>query len=74
MTSFWALTVPMAIAIPPPFDVNAAQHYFGEQYDAMTELLDTLWADEVQKELFIESLQNEGHDTKLPCRLAIEPA
>ena len=62
------------VAIPDAFDTNAAQHYFGDQYDKMTDLLNTLWAEDVQKELFAKNIHGGSTETLLPCHLAIEPA
>ena len=62
------------VALPKPFVVNAAQHYFGEQYAEMTELLDRLWAEEVQKALFNDNIHSGNIEAELPCYLAIEPA
>jgi len=62
------------VSIPKPFDVNAAKHYFGEEYDTMTDHMDELWAEEVQKALFIESLESGETRTSLPFRLTIQTA
>lgn len=62
------------VAIPDAFDTNAAQHYFDDQYDKMTDLLNTLWAEEVQKELFEKNIHKGDETVELPCHLAIEPA
>lgn len=63
------------VALPDSFEVNAAQHYFDDQYEKMTDLLDTLWAEELQKELFHDNIHSGNLiDADLPCHLAIEPA
>ncbi|KPJ93310.1 MAG: hypothetical protein AMJ55_08290 [Gammaproteobacteria bacterium SG8_15] len=62
------------VSIPKPFDVNAANHYFGEQYETMTQHMDELWAEEVQKALFIENLESGEVHATLPFRLTIQTA
>jgi hypothetical protein len=62
------------ISVPKPFDVNAAKHYFGEEYEKMTNHMDELWAEEVQKALFIENLESGEQKATLPFRLTIQAA
>ena len=62
------------VSIPKPFDVNAANHYFGEEYETMTQHMDELWAEEVQKALFIENLESAEVHATLPFRLTIQTA
>jgi len=62
------------VCVPKAFDISAAHHYFGGQYETMTNLMDELWADEVQKTLFIENLERERHQAVLPFRLSIQTA
>jgi len=62
------------VAIPDAFETSAAQHYFDVQYNKMTDLLNSLWAEEVQKELFEKNIHKGGEEISLPCHLAIEPA
>jgi hypothetical protein len=60
--------------VPKAFEVSAAHHYFGSQYETMTDHMDKLWAEEVQKTLFIDNLKSEGHQTVLPFSLSIQTA
>ena len=62
------------ISIPKAFDVTAANHYFGEEYDTMTDHMDELWAEEVQKALFVENLESGEARATLPFRLTIQTA
>ncbi|WP_455208768.1 hypothetical protein [Kaarinaea lacus] len=62
------------VSTPKPFDTTAANHYFGDQYEAMTDHMDELWAEEVQKTLFLENLEKGEHQTILPFSLSIQTA
>jgi len=62
------------VSIPAPFDTSAAQFYFAEQYDDMTDLMDELWADEVQHALFMDNINQGQLPVMLPLHLAIEAA
>ncbi len=62
------------VSVPKAFAVSAAHHYFASQYETMTDHMDELWAEEVQKALLIENLKSEGNQTVLPFRLSIQPA
>ncbi|MGD8570613.1 MAG: hypothetical protein PVJ39_21170 [Gammaproteobacteria bacterium] len=62
------------VSVPKSFDLSAAHHYFGDEYDNMTDHLDKIWADEVQQALFMENLKQQDNDIVLPSRLSIEPA
>ena len=62
------------VTVPSSFETSAAQHYFGEQYQEMTDHMDELWAEEVQKVLFMENLEKGETVTTLPFNLTIEPA
>jgi len=62
------------VSIPTAFDVSAANHYFGEQYDEITDEMDALWTSVVQKALLLENLEDEEDEIKLPFRLSIEAA
>ncbi|WP_455218966.1 hypothetical protein [Kaarinaea lacus] len=62
------------VSIPTAFDVSAANHYFGEQYDEITDEMDALWTSVVQKALLLENLEDEEEKIQLPFRLSIEAA
>jgi hypothetical protein len=62
------------VSVPSSFETSAAQYYFGEQYQEMTDHMDELWAEEVQKVLFMENLEKGETVTTLPFNLTIEPA
>jgi len=62
------------VSVPTPFEVSAAQYYFAEQYDEMTDLMDEIWADEVQHAIFMENIRQGDSKSMLPFHLAIEPA
>ncbi|MEJ2180853.1 MAG: hypothetical protein P8Y28_10560 [Gammaproteobacteria bacterium] len=61
-------------SVPSAFDVSAANHYFGDQYDELTDEMDALWTSVVQKALLLENLESEETDMLLPFRLSIEAA
>ena len=61
-------------SVPTAFDVSAANYYFGEQYEEITDEMDALWTSIVQKALLLENLEVEENDMLLPFRLSIEAA
>jgi len=62
------------VSIPAPFETSAAHFYFDELYDEMTDLMDELWAEEVQHALFMDNITQGKLPSMLPLHLAIEAA
>ncbi len=62
------------VSTPKAFEVSAANHYFADQYDVITDEMDALWASEVNKAMLLENLEAEENEMFLPFRLSIEAA